>query len=305
MTNAENSFTIEMVTMKVSFYTIMMNLMLALIKLIVGILASSGAMVSDAIHSASDVCSVFIVIIGVKMANKTSDEKHPYGHERLECVASIVLAMVLAVTGGGIGYHGIRKIYDAETETILVPGMAALAVSILSVLVKEMMYWYTRGAAKKINSGVLMAEAWHNRTDALASVGSFAGILGARLGVPAMDPAAGVVISLFIIKAAADIFRDAVKKMIDVSCDDRTVRQIWQIAEKQKGVICVAEVKTRLFGNKKYVDIAVCADGRKTLEETHGIAEGIHKKIEENIDGVKHCRVYVSPAGKEDENWLR
>lgn len=305
MTNDRNSDRIERATMRISLYSIIVNLTLSFLKLAVGIAASSGAMVSDAIHSAADVFSVFIVVIGVKMANKSSDEEHPYGHERLECAAAIILSVVLGITGGVIGYHGIVNVFGTKSEKNVIPGIAALVVSVIAIVVKEGMYWYIKTIAKSMDSSVLMAEAWHHRTDALASFGGFIGIMGARMGIAAMDPAASVVISLFIIKAAIDIFMDAIRKMIDVSCDDKTVKTIHQIAEAQKGVIHVAEVKTRLFGNKKYVDIAVCADGTKSLEETHAMAEEIHRDIEEKVEGVKHCMVYVSPVRKEDEDWQR
>ena len=136
---------------RVSAVSIAVNLVLSFLKLLAGILASSGAMISDAVHSASDVFSTVIVIVGVAMSRKKSDADHQYGHERMECMASLLLAAVLALTGGGIGISGIRKITAGSYEALAVPGIVALVAAVASIVVKEWMYWYTRAAAKKIN----------------------------------------------------------------------------------------------------------------------------------------------------------
>lgn len=291
------SDTDKAVAMKVSAVSIAVNILLALLKLIAGIAAKSGAMVSDAVHSASDVFSTFVVMIGVSVSGKKSDKEHPYGHERMECVAAIVLAVVLAVTGLGIGMSGIGKITGGHTSEIAVPGMAAAVAALLSVVVKEAMYWYTRAAAKRINSGALMADAWHHRSDALSSIGSFAGILGARLGFPVLDPVASVVICLFIEKAALDIFRDAVDKMVDKSCSDEVIESMREVILNVPDVEGIDEIKTRLFGSKIYVEVEILMDGSKTLYESHERAEEVHLQIEKKFPEVKHCTVHVNPFG--------
>ena len=286
----------EQIAMQVSANSIAVNLMLSIFKLIAGLLASSGAMISDAIHSASDVFSTVIVIIGVKISGKASDEDHPYGHDRFECVASIILAILLGVTGVGIGLTGAQKLMAGHYETLAVPGILALAAAVISIVAKEIMYWYTRHAAKKINSGALMADAWHHRSDALSSVGSFIGIFGARMGFPMLDPLASVVICLFIVKAAVDIFRDAISKMTDKACDQKTVSEMHDCIMSIQGVEGVDLLKTRSFGSKYYVDIEISADGDKKLKETHAIAENVHQAIEHQFPLVKHCMVHVNPA---------
>ena len=286
----------EQIAMQVSANSIAVNLMLSIFKLIAGLLASSGAMISDAIHSASDVLSTIIVIIGVKISGKASDEDHPYGHDRFECVASIILAILLGVTGVGIGLTGVQKLIAGHYDTLAIPGILALAAAVISIVVKEIMYWYTRNAAKKINSGALMADAWHHRSDALSSVGSFVGILGARMGFPMLDPLASVVICLFVVKAAVDIFRDAISKMTDKSCDQETVNEMHDCIMNIQGVEEIDLLKTRSFGSKYYVDIEISADGNKKLWETHAIAENVHQAIEHQFPLVKHCMVHVNPA---------
>ena len=186
--------------MRVSRISIAVNVGLSIFKLIAGILAHSGAMISDAIHSASDVLSTVGVMVGVHLAGRKSDQEHPYGHERMESIVSILLAVFLAAVGIGIGWSGLQDILSGEYNSLPVPGMLAAAAAILSIAVKEWMYWFTRAAAKRINSPALMADAWHHRSDAFSSVGALIGIVGARLGFPVLDSIASVVICLFIVK---------------------------------------------------------------------------------------------------------
>lgn len=286
----------EKTAMRVSMVSIVANFVLTVFKLVAGVIAHSGAMVSDAIHSASDVFSTIVVIIGIRISRRASDKDHPYGHERLECVAAIVLATILAATGLGIGASAGRKIVGGDIDTLAVPGMLALVAAFVSILVKEAMYQYTRISAKRIDSSALMADAWHHRSDALSSVGALIGIAGARLGFPILDPVASVVICFFIEKAAYEIFMDAVDKMVDKACDEQTEKELKDCALSQAGVLGVDLLHTRVFGNKIYVDIEICADGNKTLRCAHGIAESVHDSIEKNFPKVKHIMVHVNPV---------
>ena len=286
----------EKVAMRVSKISIIANFVLTMFKLLAGVIAHSGAMVSDAIHSASDVFSTIVVIIGVKISGKASDKDHPYGHERLECVASIVLATILAVTGLGIGYSAVGKIVGGNYANLTVPGVLALVAAVVSILIKEGMYQYTIIYAKRIDSGALMADAWHHRSDALSSIGALIGIAGARIGFPILDPVASLVICLFIEKAAYDIFMDAVDKMVDKACDDEVEARLTECALEQKGVLGVDLLHTRVFANKIYVDIEISVDGDMKLKDAHGIAEHVHDAIEQTFPKVKHIMVHVNPA---------
>ena len=279
-----------------SLLTILANTGLSLLKLLAGILAHSSAMISDAIHSASDVFSTVVVIIGIRLAAKEPDKEHPYGHERLECVAAIVLAIVLLITGLGIGADALGKIMKGNYDNLQTPGVPALIAAILSIAVKEGMYWYTRFYAIKIDSSALMADAWHHRSDAFSSIGALIGIAGARLGYPIMDSVASLVIFLFIVKAAYDIFKDAMDKMVDHSCDEETEKAIYACVMKNEKVLGIDLLQTRIFGNKIYVDVEIAADGSYTLREAHTIAEAVHEDIEKNFPKVKHIMIHVNPA---------
>lgn len=289
-------FKAERTALHVSCVSILWNLALSLFKLLAGIFAHSGAMLSDAAHSLSDVLSTVIVIFGVKLSHRASDREHPYGHERVECVAAILLSVLLCAVGLGIGWGGIARVLGRESIPLAVPGALALAAAVVSIVVKEALYWYTRSTAKALHSGALMADAWHHRSDALSSVGSFAGILGARMGFPILDPLAGVVISLMIVGASCAIFRDAVAKMMDTACDEQTVEALRRVVTIQPGVLGIDQLKTRLFGEKVYVDVEIEADGEASLTQTHATAQLVHDAIETQFPQVKHCMVHVNPA---------
>ena len=284
----------QKVANRVSVVTILGNVVLSVLKFLAGIIAHSSAMISDAIHSASDVFSTFVVMIGIKLASKKADKEHPYGHERLECVAAIILSMVLLVTGLGIGMDALEKILNGNYSSIQVPGMQALIAAVVSIIVKEGMYWYTRYYAKKIDSSALMADAWHHRSDAFSSIGALIGIGGARLGFPIMDSIASLVIFLFIAKAAFDIFKDAMDKMVDHSCDEETEKQLYECVIKNEKVKGIDVLRTRVFGNKIYVDIEIQVDASYTLQKAHDIAEEVHNDIEQNFAKVKHIMVHVN-----------
>jgi len=289
----------QKVANRVSVITIIENIILSVVKLLAGIFANSSAMISDAIHSASDVFSTFVVIIGIKLSSKGPDKEHPYGHERLECVAAIILAIVLFITGLGIGVGAVRNILSGNYGDLQVPGMLALIVAIVSIVVKEAMYWYTRYYAKKIDSGALMADAWHHRSDAFSSIGALIGIGAARLGFPIMDSIASLVIFIFIAKASYDIFKDAMDKMVDHSCDDETEKQLYECVLNNEDVLGIDLLQTRIFGNKIYVDVEILVDGEYTLQKAHDIAEEVHNNIELSFPKVKHIMVHVNPAKTE------
>ena len=283
------------IAVKVSVVSIIGNLILTFFKLFAGIFAHSGAMVSDAIHSASDVVSSIVVIIGVKISEKKEDEDHPYGHERFESVAAIILSVMLVVVGGGIGLRAVQSIINGSYLNMEVPGMLALIASGVSIVSKTAMFFYTRKNAKKIQSPALKADAWHHLSDALSSVGALIGIGGAMLGVAVMEPIASAVICIMILKAAADIFIDTMNQMLDKSAGEEIEQEIRDCAEKQEGVLGVDLLHTRMFGNKIYVDIEICLNRNLTLEKAHAIAETVHAALEKNFPRIKHVMVHVNP----------
>ena len=283
---------------RVSLVSMITNVILTLLKLAAGLLAHSGAMISDAAHSASDIFSGLIVLLGVKISTKEPDEQHPYGHERYECVAALLLSGILALVGGTIGISAVKDIVSVKTAEI--PGLLALVAAVVSIVTKESLFWYTRGYAKKYRSTALHAEAWHQRSDALSSIGALIGIAGARMGVPVMEPIASLIIALFILRVAIRIFKEAIDQMVDHSCNEEAEEAFRTTALEQPGVLGVELLRTRMFGNRVYVDLEIAADPNLTLAAAHEIAEDVHDAIEKTFPEVKHIMVHVNPAKKHD-----
>ena len=256
-------------------------------------------MISDAIHTVSDVATTIIAMIGVTIGNLEEDSNHRYGHERIECIASLILSFILLITGLEIGIEGIKLLLKNDLDLIETPGLFALIAAIISILVKELMFQYTIRVAKRIKSDSLKADAWHHRSDALSSIGALIGIILSRLGYKIFDPIASILIAILICKVAVDIFLEATNKLVDKSCDDKTIEEIKKVVLKEKGVLGIDDIKTRIFASKIYVDIEISADGNKTLRETHKIAERVHDKVEKKFTEIKHIMVHVNPFEEE------
>ena len=271
------------------------NVILSLFKFLAGIFGHSSAMVSDAIHSLSDVLATFIAWLGIRLSMQAPDREHPYGHERLECVASLLLGTILFGTGLMIGLSGLKTILAGHYEELQAPECIALIAAVVSIATKEGMFWYTRHYAKVLNSAAFMADAWHHRSDALSSIGSLIGIGGAMLGFPILDPLASVAIAVCIIKVAYDILKDAVSKMLDTACSSEYEKKLADFISAQDGVDRLDVLHTRMFGNKIYIDAEISVDGDKSLTDAHEIAESVHTQVEKHFDNIKHIMIHVNP----------
>lgn len=286
----------ELIIKKLSLVSIIGNIILTAFKMFAGIAGHSGALISDAIHSLSDVITTVIAWIGVKMAKQEADQKHQYGHERIESVASLLLGIILLFTGLALGKVGVEKILSGEYSDIAIPNFLAMLGAIVSIAGKEAMYWYTRYYAKLIDSAAFMADAWHHRSDAFSSIGSLIGVGGAMIGFPIMDSLASVVICLFILKVAYDIIADSFSKLLDISRGADYEEKLHTFVLEQDNVISVDRLQSRQFGNKVYVDLEISLDGTLSLKEAHDIAEHVHDKIEEHFSDIKHVMIHVNPA---------
>ena len=281
---------------KLSIVTVSGNVVLAAFKLFAGIFAHSGAMISDAVHSMSDVITTVVAYIGMKLSEKDADEDHPYGHERLECVAALILGGILMLTGIGIGYDAVVKITAGNYTDIAIPGALALVAAVVSIAVKEAMYWYTRHYALIMDSSVFMADAWHHRTDAISSVGTLIGIAFSMAGYAIMDTIASIIICLFILKASVDIIKDTINKMTDHACSPEDKRHIEEYIRSEEGVLGIDLLRTRLFGNRIYVEAEIIVWGDMSLRDAHAIAERVHDGLEKSFPKIKHIMIHVNPS---------
>jgi cation diffusion facilitator family transporter len=278
--------------MRISKATIFWNVMLSVGKIFAGVTGRSHAMIADGVHTLSDVMSTFLVMFGLRFSKKPEDKNHPYGHEKIEPIMAKLLATLLFIVAIGIGYSGLQSIFK---HRIVKPSMIAIYAAIISIAIKEWMYWYTVKGAKKIESPALLADAWHHRSDAFSSVGTLIGITGAKMGYPILDPIASLIVCIFIIKVAIDIYLQAVRQLMDVSADSEVVYQIRNSILKTDGVANLDMLKTRIHANKIYVDIEIGVDAKLSLKESHNIAERVHCNVEKCDDKIKHCTVHVNP----------
>ena len=279
---------------KISAVGIGGNIFLSAFKLYAGLVGHSAAMVSDAIHSLSDVFASFVAWLGVRLSRRAADESHPYGHDRFECLASLMLGLILLGTALGIGAGGIRGLLAGEAPTA--PGRIALLAAVVCILSKEFMFRYVRHYARVLNSSAFLADAWHQRSDALSSVGSLIGIAGAMLGYPALDSAACVVICLFILRLALGILKDALQKLLDTSCDPALERELAEFISAREGVAALDALRSRCFGDKIYLDAEISVDGSLSLADAHAIAEAVHDAVEGSYPDIKHIMIHENPA---------
>ena len=278
--------------LKTSVITIIANIFLAVFKIFAGIIGRSSAVLADGFHTLSDVLTTFVAILGLKISSKEADEDHPYGYEKYEPIFGKIISVVLVVTGVLIGYEGIKILISGDIKT---PKNIALLAAFISIIGKEAMYRYTIKIAEKINSFSMRADAWHHRSDALSSIGTFVGVLGARLGFSILDPLAAIVVSILIIKVGVELYLNSISSLVDESADSDIIEKIEKTTHSVEGVKSIKDLKTRSFGSKIYVDISIRVKGKLTVKEGHDIAKRVHDLIEDEIDEVKHIMVHVEP----------
>ncbi len=283
---------------KVTSVGVFGNIILSLFKLLAGIFGNSSAMISDAVHSLSDVFATAIAFAGVKVSKRNADSGHPYGHERFESLATMLLGVVLLVTGVGIGIGGVESATEIlnGTSTASPPEAIALAAAAFSIITKESMFWYTRHYAKILMSDAFMADAWHHRSDAISSVAALIGIGGSMLGVPVLEPAASVIIAFFIAAVAVGLLKDSLNQLLDVSVGLEFEDELREFVSKQRGIEGVDMVRSRRFGNRICIDLEVQVDGQLTLEEAHAYAENVRLAVLESYPMIKFVTVHENPA---------
>lgn len=274
------------------------NLLLFIIKGAAGLMIHSVSLLSDAIHSLTDIISTLIVLIGLKISSKPADEGHPYGHDRIECIIALLLGIMLFGIGGIISWEGIckLKVPTVYQDYGVLLGFAAIGSAVISIVAKEWMYRFTIRCAKKIGSPSMAADAWHHRSDAISSIGSLVGVCGIYLGYPIIDIAACFIISAFVFKAALGICLDACRRLIDVAGDSTVVEAIKESILQNSEVLSIDLIKTRLFGSKLYVDIEVTLNRDLSFEQSHKIAHTIHDIVDSSYEMVNDCTVHVNPS---------
>ncbi len=289
---------------KVTIWCIIGNIILTACKLLAGIFGKSEAMIADALHSASDIVATSAVLVGIKVATKPVDKKHPYGHGKVEPIVASFIGITLIAAG----FFIVRGIADSIIYgTFTSPTFLALAAAVVSIAVKEAMYRITYSAGKKINSESIIADALHHRSDAYSSIGTLAGISGSIIGrsfgigfLEYLDPIAGIVVACFIFKIAVDILKNSVKNLMDSAPDDEKIKMITDSLKDIDGIISVSLIKGRYIGQHLFIDMEIEVDSNCTVSDGHEIAKRTRKKVIDTFDDVYEVLVHVEPKNIPD-----
>lgn len=275
------------------------NIVLSALKLAAGILGGSKAMIADALHSASDIVATSVVLVGIKVAQKPADCEHPYGHGKVEPIAAAFVGVTL-IFAAIIIVKGIVE--SIVKQTFGTPTYLALAAAVVSIVVKEIMFRMTYAAGKKINSEAIMADAWHHRSDAYSSIGTFVGILGAIIGgtfgirfLQYLDPFAGAVVACMIFKVAYDILKHAVRGLMDSSPDGEKLIKIWDAVSAVEGIASIPDIKARYIGQRLFIDLQIEVDAEISVDAGHALADDARMRIIESVPDAYEVMVHVEP----------
>jgi cation diffusion facilitator family transporter len=277
---------------RISIISLIANALLAVIKIVIGFLASSTALVADGFHSVSDMASTIIVMLSIRFSETPADKNHPYGHEKAEALGTNILAVILILTAVFLAKDAVETLFSGE---IAEPGSAALAAAFVSIIVKEILYRYTIKIGEEINSRGLIADAHHHRSDAFSSVAALIGIGGAKLGLRILDPIAGLVVAFLILKVGYEILRDTSYELMDGRPEKEKVDNICYLAKDIEGVVDIHDIKLRSYGPRYIVDLKIAVNGKLTVKEGHNIAVKVKNAIIMSEDDVKDVLVHVDP----------
>ena len=284
---------------KVTLVGAVVNVLLSVIKILAGWLGSSHALIADGIHSLSDLATDVVVLLAAKHGAKDADQEHPYGHGRIETLATVLLGIVLILVAFGIAYDAVRRLF--EPEQLLLPGVLALSAAIVSVLAKEALYHYTVAVAKKLRSNLLRANAWHHRSDAVSSVVVVAGVIGSMAGLGYLDAVASVVVAVMVAKIGWNLGWNSIHELIDRGLEQEDVDTICEKIMAVDGVRAMHDLRTRRMGGNAFVDVDVLVDPSLTVSEGHRIGEEVLKRLNQEIDEVTDVTVHIDPEDDETE----
>lgn len=285
---------------KVTLVGSVVNVLLTVFKFIAGVLGRSAAMTADAAHSLSDLLTDAVVILFVRISAKPEDRGHDYGHGKYETLATTIIGLLLAAVAVGIGFHGVSDIVVWSRGGVLdSPGMLAMWAAVVSVLLKEAVYQYTAVYARKLDSSVMKANAWHHRSDALSSLGTLAGIggaiaLGGRWAV--LDPLASLVVAFFILRVACKLLKQGLSELLEASLPDEVEQEILSLVMSHPGVSDPHHLRTRRIGSRYAIELHIRMDGSMPLSEAHDCTREIEAALKQRFGQSTHINLHVEPA---------
>jgi cation diffusion facilitator family transporter len=284
---------------RVTLWGVFVNLLLSATKLAGGFIGQSQALIADGLHSLSDLASDAMVFIAAKHASEEADEEHPYGHARFETIATVALAVLLVTVGLGIAYDAIISL--VTDEVIMKPDLFTLWIAAFSILSNEGLYHYTRHVGIHIRSNLLLANAWHHRSDAVSSIVVLVGIAGTQLNMPKLDAYAAIIVALMIARIGFKLGYDAVQELVDASLEPELVDKIRQKILSHEGVRELHMLRTRRLGQHAHVDVHILVAPRLSVSEGHHISETVEKMLIDSFDTINDVTVHIDPEDDEQE----
>lgn len=284
---------------RVTCVAALVNLLLAALKIAFGLIGQSAALIADGIHSLSDLASDALVLVAVRLGSREADHDHPYGHARFETMATIILGLSLVLVAGGIALDAIERLIDPAR--LLIPDAQTLGIAAISILANEWLYQYTRRIAKLTRSKLLLANAWHHRSDAISSVIVLIGIGAVLAGYPYADALAAVVVAMMVAKIGFSLVMESVRELVDTSLPSDKLAKIRAQIAVTDGVQAIHLIRTRKMGEDAYVDLHIQVDSHISVSEGHMIADAVRDGLRENFEEIADVLVHTDP---EDDEFL-
>ncbi|MCW9012414.1 MAG: cation diffusion facilitator family transporter [Gammaproteobacteria bacterium] len=284
-------------TNRVTIIGVIVNIILAISKLVAGFAANSHALIADGFHSFSDLISDAMVLYAAKHSNQEADEEHPYGHARYETLATIGVGLFLILVAAGIAIDAIESL--VEPAALSAPGAIALWIAAFSIVSNEGLFQITIRAARRIKSKMLKANAWHHRTDSISSIVVFIGIAGAMIGWPILDDIAAILVALMIAKIGWDLSHQSIQELVDTALEPETIDKIKQHIKNVDGVQEMHMLRSRRMGHNALVDVHILVDSRLSVSEGHQISEAVAYSLVENFDDINDVTVHIDPEDDE------
>lgn len=297
MTDPLDTVKLNKLKAKASYVGAAVNVFQTFIKIGFGIWGQSAALIADGIHSLSDLLSDLLVIVAVRLGSREADHEHPYGHRRFETIATVILGLSLIAIGGGIAWAVMARI--THPEELPAPNSLGIAVAALSIIINEWLYHYTKRIARKTRSKLLMANAWHQRSDAISSIVVLFGIAAVMLGYPLADAIAAIVVALMVVKIGLNLIFDSVKELVDTSLPPLLVAEIRTVIMGIDGVEGIHLLRSRQMGEDALIDAHIVVDSRITVSEGHAIGDIVRDELISRFDDVMDVLVHVDPEDDE------
>ncbi len=297
MAKAYDANEIQKLKTRVTYVGALVNVFLTVLKIGFGFLGQSTSLIADGIHSLSDLISDFLVIIAIKLGSREADHNHPYGHRRFETIATVMLGLGLIVVAGGIAWDASDRLLNPVK--LLIPTNETLGIAVISILANEWLFHYTKRIGKKTRSKLLLANAWHHRSDALSSVIVLFGIGAVLMGYPFADAVAAIVVALMIAKMGLSLVLDSIKELVDSSLPENFVKEIKRTIKQTSGVESIHFLRTRQMGEDAYIDAHIVVSPRISVSEAHMIGDAVRDNIKAEFDDVVDVLVHTDPEDDE------